>query len=247
MNQAIVFVAWGERHLKQVASCLARSKNINAYSLILVTDEDSNLDELPETSLTVVRATFELNGLLRKTEVLQHLPQTHDAYLLLDSDTVILDDINLGFEMATRFGIAASPAPHYSLDQFWGFDRIMELEGVPRLGQLQYNTGVIFFRLTAQTRAVFARWRDLATRYQSLHTNDQPFFTLAMMQLGFNPYTLSISYNYRGFGEYISGIVRIWHSHSDAPPNLNDFESSWPPRRAWPSVVKPGEPQLPAS
>ena len=47
---------------------------------------------------------------------------------------------------------------------------------------------------------------------------DQPFISYAMERLGFNPYTLAPSYNYRGFGELASGSIRIWHSRNPAPP-----------------------------
>ena len=60
---------------------------------------------------------------------------------------------------------------------------------------------------------------------------------MAMEMLRFNPYTLSISYNYRGVGDRISGDVRIWHSHGKMPENINDYEHVWPGRRAWPGKV----------
>lgn len=107
----------------------------------------------------------------------------------------------------------------------------MEAEGVRKSGQLQYNTGVIFFSLTDETRRAFRLWRELGRKYVNSAFSDQPFFTLAMEKSNFSPYTLSPSYNYRGFGDSISGIVRIWHSHQEMPENINQFECAWPPRR----------------
>lgn len=241
-NQGVVFLAWGEKFIQEVESCIRRSKALKGYDLILITDENTDLINLRCTFAEVVKASFETEGHLRKTELIQFLPKTYDTYLFLDSDTVVIDDISLGFKKAERFGIAVSPAPHYSLDYFWGFDRIMNLEGIECKGQLQYNTGVIFFKNSPTVKSIFIRWRELALRYQKDFISDQPFFSLAMEKLDFNPYTLSISYNYRGFGDAISGIVRIWHSHGELPAKINEFKKAWPLRRAWPSkVVFPDE------
>ena len=89
------------------------------------------------------KAPFETQGLLRKAEMVKFLPEAYDIYLFLDSDTVVIEDISLGYEKAEKFSIAVSPAPHYSLDYFGGFDKIMRLEGIPCKGQLQYNTGIL--------------------------------------------------------------------------------------------------------
>lgn len=238
MNKhAIVFLAWGKKYVTEVESCIRRSKAIEGYDIVLITDLATDLDGLQHRFTEVIRASFETEGLLRKAELVKFLPEKYDVYLFLDSDTVVIEDISLGFEKAERFSIAVAPAPHYSLDYFWGFDRIMALEGTPCKGQLQYNTGVIFVRNSPTVKLIFQRWMELALKYQEEFKNDQPFFSLAMEQLNFNPYTLSISYNYRGFGDAISGVVRIWHSHGELPANINEFKIAWPPRRAWPSRV----------
>lgn len=235
MNCAIVFLAWGEKYLKQVELCIGRSPEIHGYDHVLITDPETNTEGLKCRFSEIVRARFQTEGLLRKAEIVKFLPRSYDLYLFLDSDTLVIDDMSLGFEKAAQFSIAAAPAPHYSLDYFWGFGSIMDLEGVPCKGQMQYNTGVIFFANSPTVNEILQRWMFLALTYGDKFRNDQPFFTLAMEQLGFNPYTLSISYNYRGFGDSISGPVRIWHSHGPIPEGINDFKDAWPPRRAWPS------------
>ena len=44
---------------------------------------------------------------------------------------------------------------------------------------------------------------------------------------GFNPYTLSPSFNHCGFGELISGSIRIWHSNDPVPPGAADLEPGY--------------------
>ena len=223
---------------KRLSFASKKSKAIQEYDQILITDNETNIEDSHHAFSEVIRAQFETTGLLRKAEMLKFLPESYDAYLFLDSDTVVLEDISLGFEKAEKFSIAVSPAPHYSLDQFWGFDRILESQGIPCKGQLQYNTGVIFFKNSEIVKSIFNKWIALVLKYQEEFKNDQPFFTLSMEELNFNPYTLSISYNYRGFGDAISGLVRIWHSHGELPKDINNFDYSWPPRKAWPSRVE---------
>jgi len=237
-SNAVVFLAWGEKCISEVRACIITSKTFLKNSdIILITDEYTQLDEIEKCVNKIIRINFSMSGLLRKVEIFKFLPDNYDRYLYLDSDTAVIKDISLGFTMADLHGIAVSPAPHYSLDAFWGFDKIMRLEGVPTLGQLQYNTGVIFFKNCAAVKNVFKKWESLALKHIEFN-NDQPFFTLAMYTLGFNPFTLSISYNYRGFGDAISGDIRVWHSHGQMPQRINDYTFSWPPRRAWPNRLE---------
>lgn len=233
-KSAVVFLAWGERYTNEVLYCIDHSPTLNQYDLFIITDR---ISEIEHPNLQVIRVDFQSTGLLRKTELINFLPEGYEVFLFLDSDTVVLEDISLGFNKAAQHGIAVAPAPHYSLDYFFGFGEVMKSENMPISGQLQYNTGVIFFSSEESTESVFRRWRQLAEKYQEVRQNDQPFFSLALEQLGLNPYTLSISYNYRGYGDAISGVVRIWHSHKKMPEDINRFDLVWPPRRAIPGKV----------
>lgn len=236
--RAVVFLAWGERYLNEALNCIFRSgQHLDPYEKVLITEAKTELGKYANYFDCVVQAEFNHEGLLRKTELIEFLPSRFSEYLFLDTDTVVVGDISLGFLSAQKHHVALAPAPHYSLDYFWGFNEVMDLESCPTLGQLQYNTGVIFFKRSYPTFEVFRRWKELATKYVEVSKNDQPFFTLAMEQLDFNPYTLSINYNYRGFGDPISGIVRIWHSHGEAPDGLNSFRKAWPRRKAWPDKI----------
>jgi hypothetical protein len=57
--------------------------------------------------------------------------------------------------------------------------------------------------------------------------SDQTYLSLAMELRGFNPYTLSPSFNYRAFGELISGSIRIWHSYEPVPKNAASLEKGY--------------------
>lgn len=234
-RKAIVFVAWGAGHVRAVFE-RCDWRRLNGAAILLITDRETPVPKPPPgcPQIHVQRQEFTLPGLCRKAEVFESLPTEFESFLFLDTDTCVVDDVSLGFEKARQYGIAISPAPHYSLDHFGTFGRVLAAEGITPCGQLQFNTGVIFFSLRDEVKRVFALWKELARQHKNLCQNDQPYLTLAMEKLGFNPYTLSRSYNYRGMGEPISGVVRVWHSENPPPKGLNDFSQPWPPR----AVVK---------
>jgi len=229
----IIFIAWGETYVEKIRQCLNESMQYK-YDLLLITDKNTTVKNI---DIPFIRADFTLSGLNRKSEILLYIPKGYKSYLFLDSDTKVIGDIELGFRKAEEHGIAMSPAPHYSLDYYGNFKEIMLKEGVSLQGQMQYNSGVIFFSLKRDVRKVFRLWTRLCKKYSYIIQEDQPFLTLAMEMLKFNPYTLSHSYNYRAFGDIISGPVRIWHSHFPVPNSINSFEYVWPPRRIVRSTI----------
>src|SRR6056297_120748 len=234
---AVIFFAWGGSYVRETEQCILKSKPIQSYDLILLTDRETDISAIEKWFKSIIRVPFESSGLIRKTELFGYLPDEYDLFLLLDSDTVVLEEISLGFEKASEYGIAAAPAYPYALDSFYNFAEVMKRENVPLRGQLQYNSGVIFFKKTTAVKAVLERWKDLAIKYQKLVYNDQPFFSLSMEILVFNPYTLPVTYNYRGSGEHICGDVKIWHSYHQMPSTINKEPKAWPPRRAYPLTL----------
>jgi hypothetical protein len=218
-NRAIVFLAWGEAFIEEVANCIRKSA-LPPYPICLITDAATPV-ALP--GVQVIRADFKLEGIIRKTEMLDFLPHDYNSFLFLDSDTQVIDDVSLGFIKAEAHGLALTPAPTYSLENFHSFLKIMETEGLPPLGQMHYNTGVLFFVRSDPIDRLFGLWKEITIRncHREEHHSDQPYFSLALEQLSFNPYTLPATFNYRARGEPIRGRVRIWHSRYPVPENIN--------------------------
>jgi hypothetical protein len=232
-RRAIVYVAWGAQHIEEAVASAATA-GIADVDRLLITDADSRVLLRPSCPFEqIIEHAFALPGLLAKTEMLPLLPHAYDSFLYLDTDTRILLDIDQGFEKAERHGIAAAQATAYALEHFWGFGKVLEETGFQSREILQYNAGVIFFTRAASAWQVMQKWHELcvAAGPDAAAWTDQPYLTLAMELLGFNPYTLSIAYNYRSWGEHASGRIRIWHSHFPPPPDVNEFDQPWPPRR----------------
>lgn len=225
-NRAIVFFAWGADYVERVAACISESR-LPDYPIVVVTDTTTSTSCLPR-DIEVVRLAFELSGKAKKAEFFGRVPEKIGTVLFLDADTRVIDDVSLGFEKAEKHGIAIAPAPHYSLADFRDFRQIMIEEGVTPLGQMIYNTGVIFAKPhRPDVRAAFDRTLALAQKYREKPWNEQPYLSLAMELLNFNPYTLSSSFNHRGFGELISGSIRIWHSYESLPRGAASLEKGY--------------------
>ena len=115
-----------------------------------------------------------------------------------------------------------------SYADFRDFRQVMLNEGVAPLGQIIYNSGVVFCQpRRPDVGAVFERTLALAQKYRDKIWSDQTYLSLAMELSGFNPYTLSSSFNYRAFGELISGSIRIWHSYEPLPANAASLEKGY--------------------
>lgn len=221
-----MFFAWGADWIGRVAACIRESK-LPDYPVFVVTDTTTDTEALPK-NIEVVRLVFQLSGKARKAEFFVRSPEQIGTALFIDADTRVVDDISLGFDKAEQHGIAIAPAPHYSLADFRDFRQVMIAEGVRPRGQVVYNTGVIFATPhRPDVRAVLDQTLKLAQKYQDKVWNEQPYFSLAMEMLNFNPYTLSPSFNHRGFGELISGSIRIWHSYEPLPRDAANLEKGY--------------------
>jgi len=236
-NRAIVFPAWGTEWIDRVGSCI-RESQLPPYPIFLMTDAATDVSAL-SAGVEVIRRDCELSGKARKTEFFPFLPEQIETALFLDADTRVINDISLGFEKAEQHGIAIALAPHYSLADFRDFRQVMLSEGVTPLGQIIYNSGVMFCQPhRPDVRAVFDVTLALAQKYRDKIWSDQTYLSLAMELRDFNPYTLSPSFNYRGFGELISGSIRIWHSYEPLPANAASLEKGYLHRYEKGKIVK---------
>jgi hypothetical protein len=231
-RRAIVFLAWGEKHIAEMWKCIGESE-LPDYPLFLITNEGTSVD-VADDRLTVLRVDFKLmgrKGHARCGELWDHIPPGFDTYLYLDVDTRVIGDITLGFEKAEQHGMALAQAAHYSLEHFRNYSEVMIQEGLEPHGQLVYGAGVIFFSRSKRVERVMRTYRRLCAQYSSTPEakwGDQPHLTLAMELHNLNPYTLSTGFNHRAFGELISGEIRIWHSYKPVPENVNDLDPVFP-------------------
>jgi len=243
MKRAIVWFCWGERFIGEAIDSARSAASIEAGRILITNAEGATYANGNPAFTSIVQTQLIHANNLDKSRLVDLLPDGYETYLFLDSDTKIVGDVSLGFAKAEQHGIAMAPTPNYNLPEFFNFARLMRELGVEPADQIMYNSGVIFFHMTAPVRQVLERWRDLCATAGAKHEfpRDQPFLTLALEQCGVTPYVLSPLYNYRGLGEYAVGNIRIWHSHFAPPPDLNEFENAWPARRFTDGMLLKGE------
>lgn len=142
------------------------------------------------------------SGLNDKSSMFEWSP--FENTLFLDTDTEALSDLSFGFEMSARHGLAITIAPFFCAKR-WGTDDVVE-----------YNTGVIFFDRRPAVRDLFARWAEIAHRYD----NDQGGFAQAVYDRSFNPFVLPPTWNFRADyhgGRFLCGPMKVWHSRFPVP------------------------------
>jgi hypothetical protein len=181
--------------------------------------------ELPHKIIKVDAPTEDFSSLNQKAAMFDLSP--FDETLFLDLDTVVLGNLNFGFEKANVFGMALSicEAP-------WGRRYPAIFTG----DQVEYNTGVIFFNKKAAL--VFDKWKEfaqsvdsaiLAVNDQGIYTmpsNDQGSFALAIEETGFNPFILPLNWNFRPmWHRSFFGPIKIWHDYSNPPPIFDELNN----------------------
>ncbi len=162
-------------------------------------------------------------SLNQKARMLELSP--FEETLFLDIDTVVLGNLDFGFEKARKYGLALSicEAP-------WA-------RRYPKLfsgDQIEYNTGVIFF--TKKAESVFNEWKRIAHIVDSsivgvnengiytMPSNDQGSFAQAIENIDFNPFILPLNWNFRPiWHKSFWGPLKIWHDYSDPPLVISEL------------------------
>jgi hypothetical protein len=226
-SKAIIWINWGTSQQPLLRRSTASAAQYVDADLFVISDNDLHLHE----SVQVIHYSYLEEGYARKAEALARVvPKGYQTYLFLDADTVVLEDISLGFDKAKEFDIAIAIAPTYLLDEYHRTSEVLELEELDSRGQLLFNTGVIFFSNRTLNSGLFGKWLELTQAHHSTMRGDQEMLTIAMELLMINPYVLSKSYNTRGRFETIIGTTRIWHQRSPVPEQINGFDKAYPPR-----------------
>ena len=157
-------------------------------------------------------------SLLDKAKMLDLSP--FDTTLFLDADTVVLGNLDYGFQKAEQFGLACCICECPWARRYGGLAQYGDL--------VEYNTGALWF--TRGSAEVFDAWKrniavDSSVRFtdkdlnvQTMPMNDQAAFALAVDETGFNPFVLPMNWNFRPIWQKtVFGPVKIWHDYSDVP------------------------------
>ena len=215
MSRGILSIYWGDESKLPIDRLKASTQRFHP--------------ELPHEMIKIEAPTGDLNSLTKKAEMFDLSP--FEETLFLDLDTIVMGNLNFGFDKAQQFGtalsICESPWARRYSNIFFG-------------DEIEYNTGVIFF--TRKSKDLFDEWKRLASCVDSSIThvtdgvqkvmaaNDQGSFALAVEKTGFNPYILPLNWNFRPYWHRsFFGPIKVWHAYADPPPffeGLNNYYSN---------------------
>jgi len=211
MTRGVLSIYWGDESKLPIERLKASVKRFHP--------------ELPHEIIKLDAPGGDPASLNKKVAMLDLSP--FDETLFLDIDTVVMGDLNFGFEKAKKFGmaIAICEAP-------WGkrYQKIFSGD------EIEYNTGVIFF--TKESSQVFELWKTLSLevdssipmvvdgRITTMPANDQGSFALAIENTGFNPFILPLNWNFRPHSHNsFFGPIKIWHDYADPPPFFEELNA----------------------
>ncbi len=200
-SRGVLYVYWGDKVLDEMQRSIESLKRIH-----------------PELPFEKIKLEDKSN-LLNKAAMLELSP--FKTTLFLDTDTVVMDRLDFGFEKAEQHGLACC------VNECPWARRYADIGG----DQIEYNTGVLFFNQT--TEPVFNRWKEISNTIDSsiiffkdgtpkvMPHNDQAGFSQAIVDTGFNPFVLPLNWNLRpGWQKTFFGPIKVWHDRSEPTPQL---------------------------
>lgn len=168
-----------------------------------------------------------------------------DETLFLDADTVVLGNLDFGFEKARQHGMAVTICNNPWARRYAGLRNHGDL--------IEYDTGVIFFRKNFRwVDKFFTDWQSHAgTHDSSSHfrtadgirgasINDQCSFAAAMNdanRTGNLPFVLPVNWNvHPRWQKTFWGEMKIWHAYETVPDQLK----LWNERQRTGTVIECG-------
>tara|TARA_B100000989_G_scaffold56062_1_gene37830 strand:- start:2913 stop:3608 length:696 start_codon:yes stop_codon:yes gene_type:complete len=223
MSRGITYVAWGKCIPEAERSALSARK-FNYKSCLITTE--------PITSKCFDKIIKVNDKLSQNFNILNTYELTPwDQTLWLDSDTLILGNLDFAFEKAQDFGISIVIAPHSCLGG-------RNLKNINQ-DSPEYNCGAMWIDKHHPKMMNFGdKWKDIVKNYNGRGWwTDQSSVSYAIHKLKINPFILPLNWNFRAYmdnefsnGEYHSsngyGPIKVWHSRTPLPKELkvNKFQ-----------------------
>jgi hypothetical protein len=217
MKKGVLYIASGSTYIEDAIESARSVKENTGLPVTLVADREVKNPHFD----TVLQS----NDFLYHygDSVLQIPTLPYENTLLLDTDTIVSDDIDELFSLTDKWDIAASTVAEskFEID-----------EKVPSVLP-EFNTGVILFNKNDNTSNFIDIWKNIYKEYldRDIRMN-QPAFREAVFQSPARVITIPTEYNCRAnFGGYLTEKVKILHgSFDDTERTLNKLNESAVPR-----------------
>lgn len=204
--RGVLYICWGDRVETYLQRSIASLKTHHPELPV-------HVERLPPNS------TF-----LDKARMLEMSP--FEETLFLDVDTVVLGNLDFGFQKARKAGVACC------INECPWARRYASLTDSGDL--IEYNTGVMFF--TRMAAPLFSAWIDACQTPENssiwhlaqgevarMPLADQGPFAKAVEESGYSLFVLPLNWNYRPLWQRdFFGPIRIWHDYGDVPQLVTD-------------------------
>jgi len=188
-SRGAVWVAFGENAEREATESMASFRKHHRLPTQCLTEIGSG--KIPSGLSVVQQAHW------AKICVDRWSPYSHT--LMLDADTRIEGNLSVGFKIL-RAGwdlvmVPSKPTSDRPGAVLWNLSEAERQETLQELGtwrHLMYNTGVMYFRKTAQVSALFEAWRKEWLRYKQ---QDQGAFLRALVRHPVRLWTLGYPFN----------------------------------------------------
>jgi hypothetical protein len=246
----VVYVATGERHIREAASSLSSLWRHHSGSAVTMYVDGASRPHLrswglplspDDEALEILDHPNPTYSWADKPLALCQVGRQQERILFLDTDTRICGSVTEIFQLLDSFDLAAAHAP-IRLDS-------RQPDSLSRRAPVAFpelNTGVIAFRSTTVVAELFERWRSMHLGFLGSMSRrilgDQATFRVALFESKIRFTVLPPEYNCRvSFPSYVHGPVKIIHGRG---PELEQVErqlmSLGPASlRAGDGVVKP--------
>jgi hypothetical protein len=206
MEKGVLYIASGSAYIEDATKSAKSIKEHTNLSISLVADrpvEDPHFDTVIESD----------DFLYHYGDSVLQIPELpYEKTILLDTDTIISDDVDELFSLISNFDVAAATIA----ESKFGID-----EKVPS-ALPEFNTGVVLFNRNERTSRFISKWKGRYEEYldQNVRMN-QPAFREAVFQSPARFITIPTEYNCRAnFGGYLTEKVKILHGSFDDPEEI---------------------------
>jgi hypothetical protein len=169
-------------------------------------------DVAAEGPFDVVRVPSSASdGFFDKARLMGESP--YEQTIFIDTDIFVVQPFDELFALLDRFDCALTQEEYLNTD----WDNNYPRPDIP-LSFPEFNTGLLVYRRSPETAALFTKWSELYRSFLASHPgqaiNDQPFFRAAAYFSDAKIATLGREYNckFRGQG-YLNGPVKLLHGH----------------------------------
>lgn len=217
-ESGVIYFATGEQFVNEaVESCLSLKRKNESVHVTLFTDGESDNIEPFDDIVQVPPSDAPFYD-----RISAFRSSRYEKTLYLDTDTIVVGDINPLFDLLERFDVIAA---HNETRDTAAPETKFETVSIDVPDSFpEYQCGVLGFTNSSTVDELFADWETRYEPYRYQNVLDQPFFRESLyhseVQLGTLPPEYNLLVNYPG---YIQEKAKILHFAGESPPYLGDL------------------------